>query len=47
MNVIDITSELKRFETHLENNPRSIFSAKFGDGKKRKTQATTGDRAAR
>lgn len=33
MNVIDITSELKRFETHLENNPRTIFSAKFGDGK--------------
>ena len=33
MTTIDITSELKRFETHLENNPRTIFSAKFGDGK--------------
>lgn len=33
MRTIDITSELKRFETHLENNPRTIFSAKFGDGK--------------
>lgn len=33
MTTIDITSELKRFERHLENNPRTIFSAKFGDGK--------------
>lgn len=33
MTAIDITSELERFETHLENNPRTIFSAKFGDGK--------------
>ena len=33
MTTINITSELKRFETHLENNPRTIFSAKFGDGK--------------
>lgn len=33
MRTIDITSELVRFETHLENNPRTIFSAKFGDGK--------------
>lgn len=33
MRTIDITSELVRFETHLENNPRTIFSAKFGDVK--------------
>lgn len=33
MNTIDITSELRRFEGHLEHNPRTIFSAKFGDGK--------------
>ncbi len=33
MNTIDITSELRRFERHLEHNPRTIFSAKFGDGK--------------
>lgn len=33
MTTIDITSELKRFEKHLKNNPRTIFSAKFGDGK--------------
>lgn len=33
MRTIDITSELVRFETHLENNSRTIFSAKFGDGK--------------
>lgn len=33
MTTIDITSELSRFERHLENNPRTIFSAKFGDGK--------------
>lgn len=33
MNTIDITSELRRFEKHLEHNPRTIFSAKFGDGK--------------
>ncbi len=33
MRAIDITSELERFDTHLENNPRTIFSAKFGDGK--------------
>ena len=33
MRAIDITAELERFDTHLENNPRTIFSAKFGDGK--------------
>lgn len=33
MKEINITSELSRFEIHLENNPRTIFSAKFGDGK--------------
>lgn len=33
MTTIDITSELKRFAMHLEHNPRTIFSAKFGDGK--------------
>lgn len=33
MTTIDITLELERFETHLMNNPRTIFSAKFGDGK--------------
>lgn len=33
MTKIDITSELRRFEMHLEHNPRTIFSAKFGDGK--------------
>ncbi len=33
MTTIDITSELSRFERHLENNPRTIFSAKYGDGK--------------
>lgn len=33
MTTIDITSELSRFERHLENNRRTIFSAKFGDGK--------------
>lgn len=33
MTTIDITSELYRFELHLGHNPRTIFSAKFGDGK--------------
>lgn len=33
MKEIDVTLELKRFKTHLENNPRTIFSARFGDGK--------------
>ena len=33
MNAIDTTSEQVRFTRHLENNPRTIFSAKFGDGK--------------
>lgn len=33
MDRIDISKELRRFETHLENNRRTIFSAKFGDGK--------------
>ena len=33
MTTIDITSELERFEMHLVHNLRTIFSAKFGDGK--------------
>ncbi len=33
MTTIDIHKELSRFERHLEHNPRTIFSAKFGDGK--------------
>lgn len=33
MKAIDIASELSRFAKHLESNPRTIFSAKFGDGK--------------
>lgn len=33
MTTIDITSELNSFEVHLDHNPRTIFSAKFGDGK--------------
>lgn len=33
MNPIDITEPLRQFETHLTNNPRTIFSARFGDGK--------------
>lgn len=33
MTTLDISKELSRFERHLDNNPRTIFSAKFGDGK--------------
>lgn len=33
MKTIDITEEIEKFETHLKNNARTIFSAKFGDGK--------------
>ena len=33
MTTIDVQKEISRFERHLENNPRTIFSAKFGDGK--------------
>lgn len=33
MKTIPIDEEIKRFEKHLENNFRIIFSAKFGDGK--------------
>lgn len=33
MDYIDISKELGKFERHLENNRRTIFSAKFGDGK--------------
>lgn len=33
MNPIDISQSLRQFETHLINNPRTIFSARFGDGK--------------
>lgn len=30
---IPLDKEINRFATHLKNNPRIIFSAKFGDGK--------------
>ncbi len=33
MQKIDISSELERFEAHLNNNERTILSAQFGDGK--------------
>lgn len=33
MTEIPLDKEIKRFTKHLENNPRIIFSAKFGDGK--------------
>ena len=33
METIDISKELERFRLHLENNPQTILSAKFGDGK--------------
>ena len=33
MTTINITHELKRFEQHLAQNPQTILSAKFGDGK--------------
>lgn len=33
MQAINITHELKRFEQHLAQNPQTILSAKFGDGK--------------
>lgn len=33
MDTIPIGNEIERFKTHLEYNPRTIFSAKFGDGK--------------
>lgn len=33
MEHISIDKELKEFETHLANNDRVVFSAKFGDGK--------------
>lgn len=33
MQTINITHELKRFEQHLVQNPQTILSAKFGDGK--------------
>ena len=33
MQTINITHELKRFEQHLAQNPQTILSAKFGDGK--------------
>lgn len=33
MDFIDLTTELESFRGHLEDNPRVIFSAKFGDGK--------------
>lgn len=33
MQEIDITPEISRFEEHLKVNDRTIFSARFGDGK--------------
>lgn len=33
MQTINIAHELKRFEQHLAQNPQTILSAKFGDGK--------------
>ena len=33
MNEIDVTPEISRFEEHLKVNDRTIFSARFGDGK--------------
>ena len=33
MKEIELTSELERFHTHLENNPRTILTASFGNGK--------------
>ena len=33
MQTINLTHELKRFEQHLAQNPQTILSAKFGDGK--------------
>lgn len=33
MERIDITQNLEDFESHLNNNKRTIFSARFGDGK--------------
>lgn len=33
MTTINITHELKRFHQHLAQNPQTILSAKFGDGK--------------
>lgn len=33
MKVIDVTPEINRFENHLKVNDRTIFSARFGDGK--------------
>lgn len=33
MQTINTTHELKRFEQHLAQNPQTILSAKFGDGK--------------
>lgn len=33
MNEIPLGKEIEKFKLHLENNPRIIFSAQFGDGK--------------
>jgi hypothetical protein len=33
MQHIDTTEKQREFKTYLENSPRIIFSAKFGDGK--------------
>ena len=33
MKYIELTEELKRFHIHLQNNPRTILTASFGNGK--------------
>lgn len=33
MNEIPLDKEIEKFKLHLENNPRVIFTAQFGDGK--------------
>lgn len=33
MQQIPLDKEIERFQTHLQDNPRVIFSAKYGDGK--------------
>ena len=33
MQQIPLDDEIRKFWVHLENNPRVVFSASFGDGK--------------
>lgn len=33
MQQISLDDEIQKFKVHLENNPRVVFSASFGDGK--------------